>query len=206
MNSNPIEAEEVLSQVMLKAWNEWQNSGSKIKYPKAWLTRIIRNCCMDMYRKRQRDALVIENIDNIKFEDYSSFYSRISFSEAKILDREMRVYLRHKIESLPTRLREPFVLYYCHHKSYQDIAQQFAFSEENVRKCIRKARRILQRHLTKYLAGEDDTLLDSSSPSLKLVTPLEEKSQPEGNWESSIPTKSKDEDINYQFTQRMLWR
>lgn len=153
-----------------------------------------------MHRKRQRDALIIENIDDIKFEYYSAFYSTVGLPEFHILDREMWVYLRKKIESLPTRLREPFVLYYCHHKSYKDIAKLFPFSEENVRKCIRKARRILQRHLTKYLAGEDDTPLNSSSPSLKLVIPLEEKSQPECNWESPISTTSKDEEINYQFT------
>lgn len=58
----------------------------------------------------------------------------------------------------------------------------------------------MQRHLTKYLAGEDDTSLDSPSPSLKLVNYLGEKSQPEYNWESLITTKSQDEEINSQFT------
>ncbi len=106
----------------------------------------------------------------------------------------MRTYLRHKIASLPTRLRDTFVLYYCQEKSYQDIAKQLACSEDNVRKCVRKARIILQKHLTKYLAGEDDTSLDSLSPSLKLVIPLGENSQPE------IRTKSKHEEINYKTT------
>jgi RNA polymerase sigma factor (sigma-70 family) len=200
MNSNPIDAEEVLSQAMLKAWNEWQNYGSKIKYPKAWLTRIIHNFCMDLHRKRRREALAIENIDDIKFEDYPVFYSRVGFAESHILDLELRAYIYHKIESLPPKLRDTFVLHYYQNKSYKDIAKLFLFSEENVRKCVRKARRIMQRHLTKYLAGEDDTSLDSPSPSLKLVIPLGEKSQPEYNWESLITTKSQDEEINYQFT------
>src|SRR5919199_6564553 len=77
MNSNPIDAEEVLSQAMLKAWNEWKNSRSKIKYPKAWFTRIIYNFCMDVHRKRRREALIIENIDDIKSEVYSVFYPRV---------------------------------------------------------------------------------------------------------------------------------
>lgn len=200
MNSNPIDTEEVLSQAMLQAWNKWQNSGSIIKYPKAWLTQIIYNLCMDVHRKRRRDALVIENIDDIKFEDCPTFDSSVGFPESNILDLEVRAYIRHKIQSLPPRLRDTFLLYYCQNKSCKAIAKQFAFSEDNVRKCIRKARRILHRHLTKYLAGEDDTALDSPSPSLKLVIPLEEKSQPESIWESPITTKSQDEEINYQFT------
>jgi RNA polymerase sigma-70 factor (ECF subfamily) len=200
MNSNPIDAEDLLSQGMLKAWNEWQNSGIKIKYPKAWLARIIYNLCMDIHRKRQREAPVIENIDDIQFEDYPAFASRAEFPESNLLDLEMKAYLQDKIKSLPTRLREPFVLYYCQEKSYKDIAKQLAFSEENVRKCIRKARIILQRDLNKYLAGEDATSLDSLSPSLNLVTFLAEKSEPECNWSLPIATKSKQEEINYKFT------
>ena len=200
MNSNAIDAEEVLSQAMLKAWNEWQNYGSKIKYPKAWLTRILHNFCMDVHRKRRRDALVIENIDNIKFEEHPAFYSALGFPESHILTLEIRTYLHNKIESLHPRLRDTFVLYYYQNKSYKDIAKLFPFSEENVRKCVRKARRILHRHLTKYLAGEDDTALDSPLPSLKLLIPLGKKSQPEFNWESLITTKSQDEEINYHFT------
>lgn len=200
MNSNPIDAEEVLSQAMLKAWNEWQNYGSKIKYPKAWLTRILHNLCMDVHRKRRREALAIENLDAINSEDYPAFYSRLKFTDSNIIDRELQSYIHHQIESLPPRLREIFVLYYCQNKSYKAIAKLFVCSEENVRKCVRKARRILQRHLTKYLAGEDDTSLDSPSPSLKLVNPLGEKPQPESNWESLITTKSQEEEINYEFT------
>ncbi|MEG4030720.1 MULTISPECIES: sigma-70 family RNA polymerase sigma factor [unclassified Microcoleus] len=200
MNSNPIDAEEVLSQAMLKAWNEWQNYRSKIKYPQAWLTRIIHNFCMDVHRKRKREALAIENIDDIKFEGYPAFASRVGFPDSNILDLELRAYIHQKIESLPPKLRDTFVLYYYQNKSYQDIAKVLPFSEQNVRKCVRKAGRILRRHLIKYLAGEDDTSLNSSSPALKLVIPLPEKSQPECNCESIIPPKSHDEEISYQVT------
>lgn len=200
MNSNPIDAEEVLSQAMIKAWNEWQNYEIQIKCPKAWLTKIVHHFCIDLHRKRKREALIIENIDDIKFEDYPAFYARIGFFESQILDLELWAYLCHKIESLPTRLRDPFILYYCHYQSYQEIAKRFPLSEENVRKCVRKARLILQKHLIKYIAGEDDTALHSLSPSFNLEIPFGEESQAESNWESLIPTKSQDEEINYQVT------
>jgi len=200
MGDNRTNAEDVLSQVMLKACNEWQKDGCKIKNPKAWFTRIVHNFCMDFHRTRKREAQAIENIDDIKFEDHSSFSSSVDLPESKILAIEMRAYLRHKIESLPTRLRTPFVLYYCQDKSYKDIAKQLACSEENVRKCVAKARKVLQRHLNKYLSGEDDTSLDSPSSSLKLRISLEEKFQLECNLEPPITTKSNQEEISYKVT------
>jgi RNA polymerase sigma-70 factor (ECF subfamily) len=99
---------------------------------------------------------------------------------------------------LPARLRQPFVLHYCQEISYPDIAKKLLCSEDNIRKSVRKARRILQRHLKRYLAGEDDTALNSLSPSLKLITPMAEKSQPDE--ESPIVTNSNREEINYQVT------
>jgi RNA polymerase sigma factor (sigma-70 family) len=177
IGDKPTDVEDVLSQAMLKACNQWQKERGKIQYPKAWFTRIVHNLCMDAHRKSKREAQVIENIDDLKFEDCSSFCSSVDFPECNILALEMREYIRHKIESLPTRLRDTFVLYYCQEKSYKDIAKQLACSEENVRKCLIKARKILQRHLNKYLFGEDDTSLDSPSSPLKLRTCLEEESQ-----------------------------
>lgn len=200
MKSNAIDAEDVLSQAMLKAWNEWQKAEGKIKYPKAWFSRIIYNFCMDVHRKNKQEALIIEKNEEIKWEDYPGLSAQAEFPESSIMDREVRLYLRHQIESLPTRLRQPFVLYYCQEKSYQDIAQQFACSEENIRKCVGKARKILRKHLIKYIAGEDDTPLYSLSPSFNLEIPSGEKSQAESNWESLMPTKTLDKDISYQVT------
>jgi len=199
LGSNSHDAEDVMSQVMLQAWNKWSKYATQIKSPKAWLTRMIYNFCMDIHRKRQREATKIENIEDLKFEDYSALYSRINCPESNLLDLEMRAYLRHKIESLPTRLRQPFVLHYCQEKSYPDIAKQLVCSEDNVRKSVRKVRRILQRHLKRYLAGEDDTALNSHSPSLKLITPMGEKSQPDEE-SPIIITNSNREAINYQVT------
>ncbi|MBD2387262.1 RNA polymerase sigma factor [Cylindrospermum sp. FACHB-282] len=219
MGGNSHDAEDALNQAMLKAWNEWTKSANKIIYPKAWLARIIHNFCMDVHRKRKQEATIIENIDDIKFAEHPAFASNVGFPEANILNWEMRAYLHHRIESLPDRLRHPFILRCCQEKSYQDVAKQLALSEENIRKCIQEARKILQKQLKKYLAGEDNTCLDSLSPSLKKVIPMVEEVQsdetlPSGtlrerqaqcgavlcNWESPITTKSQHEEINYKVT------
>ena len=204
MGGNCHDAEDVLNQAMLKAWNEWPKYVNKIIYPKSWLTRIIYNFCMDVHRKRKREATGIENIDNIKFADHPAFASRGEFPESNILNLEMRAYLQYQIESLPDRLRHPFILHCCQDKSYQDVAKQLALSEENVRKRILEARKILQKQLKKYLAGEDKTRIDFLSPSLKKDISMEEKLQSDEtaicNWESPITTNSKQEEINYKIT------
>ncbi|MBW4570315.1 MAG: sigma-70 family RNA polymerase sigma factor [Tolypothrix carrinoi HA7290-LM1] len=179
IGGNSHDAEDALNQAMLKAWNEWTKDANKIIDPKAWLARIIYNLCMDVHRKRKREATGIENIDDIKFADHPAFASRVGFPESNILNLEMRAYLHYRIESLPDRLRHPFILHYCQEKSCKDIAKRLALSKENVRKCIQEARRILKKQLKKYLAGEDNTSLDSLLPSLKTVILMVEEVQPQ---------------------------
>ncbi|MEZ2238449.1 RNA polymerase sigma factor, partial [Microcoleus sp.] len=73
----------------------------------------------------------------------------------------------NRTDTLPSRLRNPFILRYCHQIAYQDIAQQLALSLNNVYKRIQQAREILQKRLSGYLSGLDDALLDSSESSQK---------------------------------------
>jgi RNA polymerase sigma-70 factor (ECF subfamily) len=159
---------------------------------------------MDVHRKRKREATGIENIDDIKFAEHQEFAASVEIPESNILTLEMGAYLHHKIESLPDRLRHPFILHCCQDKSYQDVAKQLTISEENVRKRILKARKILQKQLKKYLAGEDNTRIDFLSPALKKDISMEEKWQSDEtvicDWESLIPTNSKQEEINYKVT------
>ena len=158
MRGNIHDAEDLLNQAMLKAWNLWSDYAGKITNPKAWLTRLIHNLSVDIYRQRQRETQITED---------AAVSSRLESTESKLLRRELGTYLQHRISSLPSRLRDPFILRCCQHKSYKDIAKQLTLSEDNVWKRVQQARTILQNQLNKYLLGEDDTCLDS--PSFKNV-------------------------------------
>ncbi len=218
MGGNSYDAEDALNQAMVTAWNEWTKSTNKIIYPKAWLNRIIYNFCMNMHRQRKREATKLENIDQIKFAEHPAFASEGGFPESNILALEMEAYLDHKIKSLPDRLRHTIILHCYQEKSYKDIAEQLAISQENVRKRIQEARKILQKHLQKYLAGEDKTYIDSLSPSLnkeitkgenlqsdETLRPLSATESPDESdavvcdSESSIPTKNNREEFSYKM-------
>lgn len=205
MRGNFHDSEEAMSQAMLKACNEWQISANTIKDPKAWLTRLIYNVCMDMHRKYQREATVIKNIKEINCAENPEFTYELELPESRILKLEMQAYLYQRIQALPDRLRLPFVLHYAQGKSSKDIAKQLALSDDNVRKRLQKARSILQKQLHKYLAGEDDTCLDSFSLSRKREIPMGEEDFPSkqaviSQLNSSIPTNSKQEEISYNVT------
>ncbi|MEI1374127.1 sigma-70 family RNA polymerase sigma factor [Nostoc sp. UHCC 0926] len=201
MGGNRHDAEDLFSLAMLKAWNQWPDYANKITKPRAWLSRLIHNLCMDLHRERKREAQRIKNVEDIQFRDHAVVTSRLESPESEMFGHELRAYLRHRIESLPTRLREPFILRYCQEKSYRDIAKQLALCEDNVYKRVQQARTILQKQLSKYLAGEDDTSLDSFPPRFKWVVPMVE-SKPDqrviSDWE--VPITTSIEEINYKVT------
>ena len=203
LNGNSHDAEDVVNHVMLKAWNQWIQSTNDIEHPKSWLSQITYNSCMDVCRKRQREAGKIHNIDDIQFTDHPALTCNLTLPESQLLNLEMAAYINYKIASLPDRLRHPLILHCCQNKSYPDIAKQLTISEENVRKRIQKARKILKQQLKKYFAGEDNTAFDSFSP-LNTVIPIVEELESEQiwnhDWESSIPTKSQQQEINYKVT------
>ena len=203
LNGNSHDAEDVVNHVMLKAWNQWIQSTNDIEHPKSWLSQITYNSCMDVCRKRQREAGKIHNIDDIQFTDHPALTCNLTLPESQLLNLEMVAYIKYKIASLPDRLRHPLILHCCQNKSYPDIAKQLTISEENVRKCIQKARKILKQQLKKYLAGEDNTAVNYFSP-LNTVIPMVEELEFEQIWnhheESSIPTKSQQQEINYKAT------
>jgi RNA polymerase sigma-70 factor (ECF subfamily) len=167
MGGNPTDAEEVLSRAMLKAWDKLPDYAEKITNLRAWLTRLTHNLCIDIHRERRRKAMQMEDIEEIAARGSSAVISCLNSPEDALLHHELGQYIRRAIDTLPSRLRNPFMLRYCHQIAYQDIAQQLALSLNNVYKRIQQARDILQKRLSRYLSGLDDALLDSSESSKK---------------------------------------
>lgn len=165
MGGNHMEAEEALSQAMLKAWNKMPKYAEQITNPKAWLTRMTHNLCVDIHRERQRKAKSSESLETIADGEDEAITSGCDSPESVLLHLEMQAYIRRAVNALPVRLRQPFILRFEQEKSYQEIAEQLALSHHNVRKRIQQAREILQKYLNKYFAGLDRSgLEDSETP------------------------------------------
>lgn len=153
VGGNREDAEDALSSASIKAWNRLPDYVRKITNLKGWLIRLTHNFCMDIHRERERRVGLFQHIENIAEADREAYVQESS--EDVLLRREMCEYIRRAIDSLPPRLREPFILRFYQEMPYRDIAVQLALSIENVRKRIQQARAFLEEQLSKYLSVED---------------------------------------------------
>ncbi|NEO96274.1 MAG: RNA polymerase sigma factor [Moorea sp. SIO3G5] len=162
MGGDPTNAEEALSLARIKAWEKLPHHAQKITNPKAWLTKITHNLCVDLNRKRHKGAIGMESIEEIAVAEHQTLASSEYSPESAILRRELKMFICREIKALSPQLREPFMLRFYQDIPYPDIAKKLAISVDNVYKRIQQARAILQKQLKRYLSGMDD-----STPLLK---------------------------------------
>ncbi|NEQ50678.1 MAG: RNA polymerase sigma factor [Leptolyngbya sp. SIO3F4] len=151
MGGNRTNAEEALSNAMLKARAKWPQYADKITNPKAWLTRLTHNLCVDLHRARSRQPVAVDNFEEVMTD--ATPLANVSSPKENLLRQELNTYLHQIIEELPPRLRQTVILKFLQEISYKEIAQQLSISEDNVYKRIQEARAILRKKLKKYLAG-----------------------------------------------------
>ncbi len=161
MDGNVSAAEDVFSQVTLKAWHKLPVHAHKITRLRAWLTRFTHNFCVDIYRKQGRRAVGIDNFEEIAGQLEAS-YAAVESPESAILRSELAMTIRNAISALPARLRSPFIMRFQQEMSCLDIAQKLDISIDNVYKRISQARAILKPQLSQYLSEADDS--DCTNP------------------------------------------
>ena len=162
MDGNATNAEEVLSRAMLKAFEKSRDCIDAIANLKAWLTRLTYNLCMDVHRENKRLRDRVESLEVMIEKGEKGLVSLYQTPETAALGCELAAIIRRAIGDLPTLLREPFILRFIEEKSYLEIVQKLGISCDNLRKRISHARQILQKSLTRYLSGSDNSLLNSS--------------------------------------------
>lgn len=165
MNGNSTEAEDLLSQAMVKAWEKAQKYAGKIENFKCWLTTLTRNFWIDL--RRSRGANQVEDIEVYGEGDELGLVS-VDETPASALDcDEKKRVIRAAIDDLPTRLRETFLLHFYEELSHQDIGERQEISYQNVCKRISQARAILALELRGYFIGEEGTEPDTANVAAK---------------------------------------
>ena len=159
MGGNRTLAEEALSSAMIKARMKWPRYATKIKNPKAWLTRFTHNHCVDLHCAYRRQVTSVDNFDEVI--DKAISFTRAPSPNTDLLHQELRTYLLQIIEALPPRLRQPFILRFLKETSYRDIANQLSISETNARKRVQQARSILREQLKHYLMDRSKNVEES---------------------------------------------
>ena len=177
MGGNQTDAEDALSQAMLKAWEKVQKYAGEITNFKAWLTTLTRNLCVDIHRERSRGANRVEDIEGYASFEEQGLVRSEDTPESAMETGEKRVVIRRAIDNLPSRLRETFILHFYEELSHQEIVEQQGISYQNVCKRISQARKILRQELRGYLIGEDGTDRDKSVPPTATESAIGEMSQ-----------------------------
>jgi RNA polymerase sigma factor (sigma-70 family) len=179
MNGNSTEAEDLLSQAMVKAWEKAQKYAGKIENFKCWLTTLTRNFWIDLTRRR--GANQVEDIEVYADRNELGLVS-VEDTPAIALDcDEKKRVIRAAIDDLPTKMRETFILHFYEELSHQEISEKQNISYQNVCKRISQARAILREELRGYFIGEEKTKTEVSVTPTVTESAIEEMS--EGNAE-----------------------
>ena len=165
MNGNSTEAEDLLSQATLKAWEKTQKYAGKIENFKCWLTTLTRNFWIDITRRR--GANQVEDIEVYADRNELGLVAVDETPEIALDCDEKKMVIRRAIDELPTRLRETFILHFYEEQSHQEIAERQNISYQKVCKRISQARAILVKELRGYFIGEDGTEPDTANVAAK---------------------------------------
>ncbi|NES85468.1 MAG: sigma-70 family RNA polymerase sigma factor [Moorea sp. SIO2B7] len=155
MNSNPTDAEDALSQAMLKAWEKVQIYAGKIDNLKAWLFKLTSNLCIDIIRQRSRGAVGVESIEWVGDSEEIGIGSTVASPESCLEREEKSTEIRQAIANLPETLRDTFILHFYQELTHTEIAQRQGISYDNVCRRISRARKQLKEKLSGYFLGID---------------------------------------------------
>ena len=190
MGGNHEEAQEVMSLALCKAWDKLPQHSRNIKNFKGWLYQLIHNLCIDIYRQRNRSTVGVENIDDVpcKNQERENFSS--NNPEAALLQQELKIYIRHCIDALPSRLSQPLILHYYQGMSHTDIGQKLSISQANVAKRLQQAKLSLRKSLCRYFSGLNTVAINETR-----CQKLEQT-----DFQLPINTNSTIEEIDYRIT------
>lgn len=174
MNRNYADAEDALTQAMLKALQKLSLFAAKINYPGAWLTRLTYNVCKDIHRSRRTRQQVVafafgstsELLHVPAQHEFTQEHSPVGLEE----DPESM------IDYLPARLRDVFSMRFIQELSYKEISIRLALTQVTVRKRIQHARATLRALRDK--TNLDDPMSPSTIPKAAVAQTPALASQP----------------------------
>lgn len=159
MVGNPQDAEDVLQEVFLRAYQGLPNFDGRSKL-NTWLFQIATNLCIDFYRRRSR------RIQTVPFQTGSSDWfdtepEEVEFADTQLpnpmealLDKELQQVVERALEALSPKLKTVLLLYDVEGLSYEEIAQALRIPMGTVKSRLHLARSEVQKQVSAYLRGE----------------------------------------------------
>ncbi|MEM9542942.1 MAG: sigma-70 family RNA polymerase sigma factor [Cyanobacteria bacterium P01_E01_bin.42] len=170
MNYNSMDAEDALSQAMLKARDKVQQYWGKIRNLKAWLMQVTRNLCIDIIRKRSKEAAGVDSLEWVGETENAGATNTMDTPEKVLETEERAIVIREAIASLPERLHQTFILHFYQQRTHTEIAEAQGITYDNVCKRISLARKHLKEKLRSYFQGTDGDVSHAKSRTVKTTS------------------------------------
>ena len=135
---NRAEAEDVVQETMIKVWNR-RDRWDEIESIEAFCLTICRNIALDKMKKAENQNQSLEDEHDAPDHSYSSN------PEEQTEQRDRVELIRRLIDNLPEKQRSVMQLRDFEGKSYKEIAQIMAISEEQVKINIFRARQTIKQ-------------------------------------------------------------
>ena len=144
MSGNMADAEDALSTAMLRASSRYEAYAGEIVSERAWLSRLVRNSCIDHFRAGQRRyRLLHRHVGGFRSLAPAAISAQPS-PEQKAIDRCQLARLAEDMDRLPDHLRRPLAMRFFEGMSYAEIAAALDLTNPAVRKRIQLARQRLR--------------------------------------------------------------
>ena len=151
MIRNRMDAEDITQEVMIRLWQNIEKFNFYLA--KGWIMRTTHNLCIDYIRRNknigQKEVNVDENYSE-QLEDSSCEGNPYSAASKNITEAR----IKNAIESLPERLKSPFVLYELEGFKYKEISKILDVPLNSVKVNLLRARKLLQKELKEYANKE----------------------------------------------------
>ncbi|MBO6560483.1 MAG: RNA polymerase sigma factor [Nisaea sp.] len=140
MSGDVADAEDALGDALLRAATHFKDGrGSGIRDPRAWLSRLAHNSCVDFIRVRASQRRRSEQVMGMG-EVSPTVPAPIHNPEAVMLANDALRQLGKALDELPDVLRETFALRFVEGLAYAEIASRLHVSDATARKRIQLAR------------------------------------------------------------------
>ena len=144
---NPQEAEDLVQETFMKAFNSLSSYSSKYKFS-TWLYRIAANSSIDYLRKKKIAAFSLDEEVPTRHGTVSLELADWTYNpEIDLVAKQRRFSVEEAIDSLPKRYREVIVLRHKEEKSYEEIAVILKIPVGTVKARIFRGRVLLKKKL-----------------------------------------------------------
>ncbi len=140
MSGNRADAEDALSNAMVRAAQKFLFYSESIVNERAWLNRLVYNACIDHYRRNKRETNWDMNQETMPKTTSPLFDENRPTPEDVFDSQEQIRRLSDLLDRLSCKLRTPFLMKFVEGMSYSEIAGRLNIKNATVRKRIQLAR------------------------------------------------------------------